>query len=246
MDILKRRNPGLAAASDGSRRSFIRKLGAGASAAVASTVVAARQADAEGPALRAALLEEEKALRRLHHDFEQAIDRRRHEQVTALFAADAVVTFNGGVFRGLAGIARLYRDHLPARHAGRPMQPAPGFEPAGGQQQESIEVAVDRRSATATFPYSIQLGRPLESDSSLASMARLHGEGVQTWWEGGLYRASYRKDAEGRWRISRLEYDTLSRADYRSGRSYARPMAAALLTERFPRDPQGPDDLLRA
>jgi hypothetical protein len=72
------------------------------------------------------------------------------------------------------------------------------------------------------FPFSIRVGRPLHTDSSLASMARLHGEGVRTWWEGGVYRVAYgRATIGGPWRITRLEYATLSRADYRAGRSYA-------------------------
>jgi hypothetical protein len=86
---------------------------------------------------------------------------------------------------------------------------------------------------------------PFETESSLASMARLHGEGVRTWWEGGVYKVSYHKDAVGgRWKISRLEYDTLSRADYRSGRTYARPISVARFATRFPEDQQGPDDLV--
>ena len=49
---------------------------------------------------------------------------------------------------------------------------------------------------------------------------------------------------DSRWKISRLEYDTLSRADYRSGRSYAWPISVALFAKCFPEDQQGPDDLV--
>jgi hypothetical protein len=125
------------------------------------------------------------------------------------------------------------------------MEPAPGFEIAADQLRDSVEVSADRLSAQAVFPYSIQMGIPFETETSLASMARLHGEGVQTWWEGGMYRISYRKEgAEGRWKISRLEYDTLSRADYRAGRSYALPIAVARFAKQFPADQQGPDALV--
>lgn len=225
------------------RRSFIWKLGAGASAAVAAAAPAvAAPGKADDPALRAALLEEEKALRKLHQDFGQAMDQGLPGKVVGLFAGDAEVVFNGGIFRHSEGIGRLYRDYLPARKAGASMQPAPGFQLCAGQLQDSVEVARDLRSATAVFPYSIQVGTPLESGNSLASMARLHGEGVRTWWEGGVYRVSYRKEAAG-WRISRLEYDTLSRADYRPGRSHAEPISVARFSTPFPQDPQGPDAL---
>jgi len=229
-----------------SRRSFIWRLGAGASAAAASVagMGAARAGNAEDPALRAALLEEELALRRFHQGFEQAMDKGLHEEVTGMFADDAVVLFNGGMFSSSRGVGRLYRERFAAGKTGGRMEPAPGFEVAAGQQQESVVVAADRNSATAVFPYSIRVGEPIETESSLAAMARLHGEGVRTWWEGGVYRIAYRKDAAGNWKIGRLEYDTLSRADYRPGRRYAQPISVARLTTRFPEDQQGPDELV--
>lgn len=124
------------------------------------------------------------------------------------------------------------------------MEPAPGFELPVEQQRDRVAVSADRLSATAVFPYSIQVGRPIETELSWASMARLHGEGVQTWWEGGLYRVTYRKEVgDGRWRISRLEYDTLSRADYCTGRSHARPIFVPRFGTLYPEDQHGPDRL---
>jgi carotenoid cleavage dioxygenase len=185
------------------------------------------------PALRAALLEEAQALRQLHQAFEQAQDKGLHEDIVGMFAEDAEVLYNGGVFRTRdEGVSRLYRERLPAGKSGRRMEPAPGFELAADQQRDSVQVAPDRLTANAVFPYSIQAGTPIDSESSLASMARLHGEGVRTWWEGGAYHVTYRKDAtEGRWTISRLEYRTLARADYRPGRTYAAPLSVAPVTE---------------
>ena len=229
------------------RRSFIWKLGAGASAAVASTVGMARNESraADDPALRAALLEEERTLRKLHQAFEQAMDAGRHEEVIGMFAADAEVVFNGGVFRQCSqGVSRLYREQFPSGKSGARMPSAPGFELAADQQRDSVEVAADRLSARAMFTYSIQVGTPIETENSLAAMARLHGEGARTWWEGGIYKVGYRRDSvEGCWQISRLEYDTLARADYRAGRSYALPIAVKPFATRFPADQLGPDAL---
>ena len=235
-----------------SRRSFVWKLGAGASAVLASVAGTAkaetRKADtseADTAPLRVALLEEEKVLRTLHQRFEQAMDKGLHEEVAGMFAADAEVVFNGGVFRQRSrGVSRLYLERFPSGKTGGRMEPAPGFELAADQQRDSVEVSSDLRSATAVFPYSIQVGMPFETETSLAAMARLHGEGVRTWWEGGAYKVTYRKDAAGSWKIGRLEYDTQSRADWRSGRSYAQPISVARLSTRFPADPQGPDDLV--
>jgi hypothetical protein len=242
-----------------SRRAFVGKLGAGVSTALASmTVVNAatpetesapglqprHTATPEDALLRIALLEEEKALRKLHQAFEQAMDQGRHDEVIDMCAVDAEVVFNGGVFSQRSqGVSRLYRERFPAGKTGGRMPPAPGFELADDQQRDIVEVSPDLRSATAVFPYSIQVGMPFETESSLAAMARLHGEGVRTWWEGGEYKVTYRKDDEGRWKISRLEYDTLSRADWRLGKSYAQPISVPRLSMRFPADPHGPDDL---
>jgi hypothetical protein len=230
-----------------SRRSFIWTMGAGASAVLASTagMAGGETAKAADPALQMALLQEENALRRLHHAFEQALNRGLTEEVISMFADDAEVVFNGGVFnQRKQGVTRLYRDRFQAGKTGARMEPAPGFELAANQQRDSVEVSADRRSAIAVFPYSIQVGIPLESESSLVAMARLHGEGVRTWWEGGVYRVAYRKDVAGNWKIGRLKYDTLARADYRPGKSYAQPISVARIAMRFPEDPHGPDDLV--
>lgn len=219
-----------------SRRSFMWKLGAGASATLAAAMAPAKRAaiSTDDPALRAALLEDEKALRSLHQAFELAMDASRPEAALGLFAANAEVLFNGTAFAGRdQGISRLFLLGFRAGRIGKRMEAAPGFELGAEHQHDLVQVATDRRTATAVFPFSIQVGMPIESENSLAGMARLQGEGVRTWWEGGAYHASYVKDAaSGRWLISRLEYGTLARADYRPGRSYASAMPASPLGRR--------------
>ena len=223
--------------TDNGRRSFVWKMGAGVSAALVPAMPAMSAAGVsrtvDDPALRAALLEDEKALRQLHQAFELAQDKGLSDEIVGMFAEDAEVVFNDGLFRARdEGVSRLYRERFPAGQSGRRMEPAPGFELAADQQQESVQVAPDRLTAFAVFPYSIQVGTPIDSETSLASMARLHGEGVRTWWEGGAYHVSYRKEStDGRWIISRLEYRTLARADYRPGRTYAAPLSVAPVTE---------------
>jgi len=212
-----------AASPDGGRRSFFWKLGAGVSAALASTTGLARAGSVEGGNTDS----DELAIRKLHQAYERALDQGLYDDAVAMFADDAEVVFDGEAFRQRStGVSRLYRERFRAGKIGKRMEPAPGFEVPAGQQRESVEVSSDRRTARAVFPYSIQVGMPVETESSLASMARLHGEGVRTWWEGGAYEVSYVKVADGSWRIRRLEYRTLSRADYRPGRSHANPFSA--------------------
>jgi hypothetical protein len=237
-----------AESADSSRRSFIRNVGAGLTGALASTAAIAGDGPgkADSASLQVALLEEEKALRKLHQAFEYALDKGRHDEVIGLFADDASVIFNGGVFAGRSqGVSRLFGDNFRAAKTGARMEPAPGFELTAEQQQDSIEVAADLLTAKAVFPYSIRVGEPLEANTSHVSMARLQGDGVRTWWEGGIYDVSYRRDAvDGRWLISWLEYNTLARADYRSGRSWAGPMTVPAFSARYPADPRGPDALV--
>ena len=105
-------------------------------------------------------------------------------------------------------------------------------------------MAADRKTASASFSYSIQVGAPIVSDSQLVQMARLHGEGIRKWWEGGTYEISYVKDSrDSAWKIKRLEYRVLSKADYRPGKPHARPISIPHFSEVYPEDPAGPDIL---
>jgi len=75
-------------------------------------------------------------------------------------------------------------------------------------------------------------------------MARLHGEGIMKWWEGGTYEVSYVKGIrDGDWKIKRLEYRVLSCSDYKPGKSHARPISVPLFSKVYPDDPSGPDIL---
>lgn len=225
MSILKSRDSRGTESADSGRRNFFWKLGAGVSTALASTagLASTETADTDNLALKLALLEAEQQLRKFHQAYEGAMDKGAFDEVIGMFADDAEVVFDGKTFshRG-EGIARLYRERFRDGKIGKRMEPAPGFEPDAALQQETLDVLPDRLSAKARFPYSIQAGMPIESENSLASMARLQGEGVKTWWEGGVYDVRYVRDVvDAPWRMARLEYRTLSRADFRAGRSYA-------------------------
>ena len=220
------------------RRSFMKKLGIGASAALVPIAGLADTSKVEDPVTT-------ESIRKFHRTFELAMDRPAPDEVIDLFSEDAEVVFNGGVFKGRShGVSRLYRERFIAGKSGRRIEPAPGFEVVADPQHDNVELSADLRTATAVFPYSIQVGVPFETESSLAAMARLHGEGVRTWWEGGVYRINYVRDSAGAWKIRRLVYDTLSRADYRPGKRYALPISVPRLASCFPSDPHGPDELI--
>ncbi len=245
-------NPGQ---TNAGRRSFMWKIGAAMTAAMASVVPGAsntRRRQGAGPdseanrlAARLGILEDENAIRNLHQAYEAFLDAGRYEEAAGLFAEDGEAAFNGGVFEGKTGVWRLYCDCFRSGLTGKRIGPVPGFEPSAEQPQETIEVAADRLSARAQFAYAIQVGAPMAPDSQLVQMARLQGEGIMKWCESGIYEISYVKDERnGGWKIKRLACRALSKTDYRPGKAYAQPISVPLFARTYPRDPAGPDRII--
>jgi hypothetical protein len=221
------------------RRSFLWRTGAAVTAALAYAAVGVSKPKTE-KADPLQILEDMNAIRNLHKTYETRLDRGMYEEVAALFSDDAEVSFNGGIFAGRKGVRRLYADHFSRGLTGKKIEPAPGFQL---EQQEMIEVAPDRKTAKARFHFSMQVGEPMTGNSSLVEMARLQGEGIVKWWEGGIYEASYVKVGES-WKIKRLEYRVASKADYKPGQTYAKPIDVPAFSSVFPKNPTGPDILL--
>ena len=238
---------------DTGRRSFIWKTGAAMSAVIASAVtgISKQKVDADAGlrdqldhlSSRIGSLEDANAIRRLHQAYESRLDRGLYEEVAGMFADDAEVVYNGGLYAGKEGIRRLYCDHFASGRTGRKIEPAAGFEPDPEQQMDIVEVAGDRKTATGQFPYSIQVGAPMTGDSSLVEMARLQGEGIVHWWESGIHEVSYVK-SDNTWKIRKLEYRVTSKADYKPSQSYARPINVPAFSTIFPKNPTGPDRLV--
>jgi len=237
-DSLKRPNTG--------RRSFIWKAGAAMSAMVASAATGFSKPNSTldtDLANQVGMLEDANAIRSLHQAYASHLDQGLYEEVINMFSEDGEVVFNGGLFAGKGkGVRRLYCDLFSSGFTGKKIEPAPGFKLDPMQQQDIVEVTLDRKSATGKFPYSMQVGTPMAGDSSLVQMARLQGEGIVKWWEGGVQHVHYVKEGKG-WKIKRLEYRVVSTADYRPGRSYARPIEVPAFTKTYPLDPAGPDRL---
>lgn len=239
---------------DSTRRSFMWKLGAGISAVVATAVPGIARAgfkDETGLKTRIAglsgeiaRLEGEKAIRHLQQEYESLLDKGKFEELPELFADDGEVIFNGGIFKGKnRGISRLFCHQFKAGLTGKRIGPAPGFEI--DQEHDVIDISSDGKSASARFFYSMQVGTSVNSDSVLVKMARLQGEGIMKWWEGGIYEASCAKDVRrDTWKIKRLEYRAFSRSDYRPGKAYAVPISVPKFFRVFPEDPAGPDKLV--
>ena len=245
--------PGANPKLNSGRRSFIRKTGAAVSAVLASAVAGVSKSTPDREAgssdevdklsNQIGRLEDANVIRRLHQMYESDLDKGMYEDVVGMFADDAEIVFNGGVFTGSKSVRRLYCDTFSQGRTGKKVEPAPGFELDPAQIQDAVEVALDRKSATARFAYSMQVGTPLVSDLPLLDMARLQGQGILQWWEGGIHEVAYVKEGDA-WKIRRLEYKVLSQANYKPGRSYAKQISVPHFSEIYPENPVGPDKLV--
>jgi hypothetical protein len=234
------------------RRAFMWKTGAAMTAVIASAATGVSKTSAgendwklqlDRLSNQVGMLEDANAIRSLHQTFENHIDQGRYEEAFEMFSDNAEVRFNGGRFIGEDGIRRLFCDHFVSGKTGKKIEAAPGFELGETRQVDTVEVAADRKTATGRFPYSIQVGTPMTGNSSLIEMARLQGEGIFQWWEGGIHEVSYTRTGTA-WKISGLEYRAISQADYKPGRSSAKPISVPLFSEVFPIHRTGPDKLV--
>jgi hypothetical protein len=217
------------------RRSFIWKAGAAMSAVVATAATGFSKPGVD----RTDIQEDANAVRTLYRTYEARLHEGRYEEALDLFDGKAEAVYNGGLFKGEKGLSRLYCDLFRSGQTGKKIEPAPGFEI---DTVDIVEVAGDRKSAVGRFPYSIQVGKPMDEESSLVAMARLQGEGIVKWWEGGICEVSYVKTGRS-WKIKRLQYRVSAKADYKPGRAYARPIEVPAFAKAYPADPAGPDRL---
>ncbi len=240
MDTSKKQS-GLNCEKNTGRRSFIRKMGAVmTTGAVVSTVPAVAKSDersdsgtgsgVEELSERIAILEAEKSIAGLYHTYESLLHDGKYDKISELFATDGESEYNGGVFRGRdTGVNRLYNIRFRNGLTGKKMDLTPD-----NIEGDSIAISKDCLSAKAGFPYSMQAGTPMVSDSVLISMARLHGGGINKWRENGVCELSVtRKSKEDVWMIKSLKYRTESRS-----------VPVPPFTKAFPADPAGPDILV--
>jgi hypothetical protein len=116
-------------------------------------------------------------------------------------------TGNAGTLEDAAAIRKLYQEYAAGLAQAGPGQGTTILrlvhEP--GAAGETITLAPDRRSATATFACLAQIAVPLGGSGSLVDMARLQGQHARTWWENGIHELECARTAAG-WQIRRLEY----------------------------------------
>lgn len=172
------------------------------------------------------------AIRRLQYIYGYFIDKSQYNEVVDLFADDGEVWFLGGIYKGEAGVRRLYVDRFRKRFTEDHNGPRYGWLLDHPQMQMIIDVAPDRKSAAVR-------GRSLMT-AGLHETAQ--GEQRQ-WFEGGIYENRYVRE-NGVWKIKRLGYFPFWHGRFADGWAKTPidfiPMAKTL----YPEDPIGPDELL--
>jgi hypothetical protein len=181
------------------------------------------------------MLEDANAIRNLQYKYGYYIDKCLYDETVDLFAEDGEVRFMGGIFKGKAGVRRLYCDRFRATFTGGKNGPVPGFLLDHPQLQMIVDVAPDRKTAKVRGRSMMQAGRH-ESNAT--------GEGLpRQWWEGGIYENQYVND-DGVWKIKVLNYSPQWHADFDKGWAYTSPDYVQMFKQTYPDDPAGPDELI--
>ncbi len=190
----------------------------------------ARIAELENRLTRA---EDVEAIRRLQYTYGYYLDKTYYEEVVELFAdgEDTRVHFLHGVFHGKEGAKRLYTGRFMTKFAEGHNGPRYGRLLDHPQMQGIITLSEDGRSARARFRSVMQAG------------THETVPGFRQWFEGGLYENEYVKQ-DGQWRIKVLNMRSFWQGDFDKGWSRCPVEYEGYLTETFPTDPHGPDEIV--
>lgn len=169
------------------------------------------------------------AIRRLQYQYGYYLDKTLYKEVVDLFAEDSEVHFLHGIFRGKAGVARLYLGRFLEKFAEGRNGPAYGRLLDHPQLQGIVTVAPDRRSAHGRFRSIMQAG----THQAIEARQR---------WEGGIYENEYVRE-DGVWKIRLLDFRQVWHCTYEHGWAYMPMDYPDYLTTCYPDDPHGPDEL---
>lgn len=99
------------------------------------------------------------AIRRLQYAYGYFIDKSQYNEVVDLFADDGDVWFLGGIYKGKAGVRRLYIERFRKKFTEDHNGPRYGWLLDHPQVQMIIDVAPDRRTAGVRGRYAKTAGR---------------------------------------------------------------------------------------
>src|SRR3569832_865679 len=103
-------------------------------------------------------LRDESEIRKAQYTYGYFIDKSQYSEVVDLFAEDGDVWFLGGIYKGKAGVRRLYIERFQPAFPGGHTGPRYGWLPDHPQRQRVIDVAPARKSAMARGRSTMQAG----------------------------------------------------------------------------------------
>jgi carotenoid cleavage dioxygenase len=180
------------------------------------------------------VLEDVNAIRRLQYLYGYYIDKCLYDETVELFADDGEVRFMGGIWRGQAGVKRLYCGRFRKNFTGDVNGVSFGFLLDHPQLQDVIDVAPDRTTAKVRARSLMQAGRHVSITEE--------GALPRQWWEGGIYENEYVRE-DGVWKIKVLDYNPVWHGMYDKGWSHQPANAYPFASKTYPEDPVGPDAL---
>jgi SnoaL-like domain len=198
--------------------------------------IAALEAQVAALTKRVAVTEDEQAVKKLQYLYGYLIDKCLYNEVVDLFAEDGEVHFFGGIFKGKAGVRRLYVERFQTNFTHGNNGPIDGFLLDHPQLQMIVNIDLDGITARVRGRSMMQAGRHKDYTCDSPMMQ------ARQWWEGGIYENVYKK-VDGVWRIQILNYLPQWHADFETGWAYTRPNYVPFLSTTYPQDPTGPDEL---
>jgi hypothetical protein len=186
-------------------------------------------------AARFGLVEDEAAIRRLHHAYGYFMDYCWYDEVIDLFAHDGEAVFLSGVYKGHESLARLYKTFLGQAYTAGKRGPIHGFLADHFLMQDVITVSEDHTTARGRFRALLVLGSHESREDKPEQLP-------DQIYEAGLYENEYVRE-DGMWKIKRLEYALQWQALYEKG--WARTTTdLPPVVPAFPQSLIGPDYLI--
>jgi hypothetical protein len=180
-------------------------------------------------------LEDIHAVRTLHFKYGYYIDMCLYNEAADLYAEDGEVRFLNGVYKGKAGVRRLYCEWFRNLFTNGHNGPIHGFLLDHLQLQDIVDISTDGKTARGRFRALMLAGQHESKDPRIANFP-------EQCWEAGIYENEYVKD-RGVWKIKRLNYNMLWQADYEPGWANS-GVHLPPIDKTFPENPIGPDELL--
>jgi len=172
-------------------------------------------------------------IRRLQYTYGYFIDKSQYNEVVDLFADDGEVWFLGGIFRGKAGVRRLYVGRFQTLFTQGHNGPRYGWLVDHPQMQMVIDVDSDRRRANARARSMMQAGLHDTAEGDRPAWRR-------AWWEGGIYENSYVR-VGGVWKIWAVRYFPFWHGTFNEGWAKTPIDYIPNFKKLYPEDPSGPD-----